>query len=282
MKTSVWVIFVCVFFLSGFLEGFKGQVRWPKGPPHLTLNPPCFLGFVFVVFVFFGGVKGQVRWPKKPPHLALDPPLFFGFFCFLFFLFFVFRRKNLFPHQKGVFLCICQCFPLFFSCFLSHPLFDFLYFSYFIYLVFLVFFFFYFVSLFFFFYFVSLFFFVFLFVPIFLCWCSWKTNIKILYWKVFFIGPSCFWFHVFFCFSNPFLIFVFLFFFELCFVQHQWFFCQKQKTPTVGQEEVATFKKKLPVFCKMWKVIVFALFAKSWLMFCKHCKHKYSAKKQQK
>ena len=34
--------------------------------------------FVFFVFVFFfGGFKGQVRWPKGPPHLALNPPSFF-------------------------------------------------------------------------------------------------------------------------------------------------------------------------------------------------------------
>ena len=41
--------------------------------------------FVFVV-LFFGGFKGQVRWPKGPPHLALNPPYFFWFcfFCFVF------------------------------------------------------------------------------------------------------------------------------------------------------------------------------------------------------
>ena len=32
----------------------------------------CFCFFVFV-FVFFWGFKGQVRWPKGPPHLALNP-----------------------------------------------------------------------------------------------------------------------------------------------------------------------------------------------------------------
>ena len=76
-----WVVFCCFFFVFG---GFKGQVRWPKGPPHLALNPPYF--FVFVGFVFFGGFKGQVRWPKGPPHLALNPPyflfVFFGFCSF--------------------------------------------------------------------------------------------------------------------------------------------------------------------------------------------------------
>ena len=50
--------FVC-FFVLCFFGGFKGQVRWPKGPPHLALNPPylfvvfvCFLLFLFVCFLF--------------------------------------------------------------------------------------------------------------------------------------------------------------------------------------------------------------------------------------
>ena len=44
--------FCFCFFLFVFFGGFKGQVRWPKGPPHLALNPPSFI-FVFFVFVFF-------------------------------------------------------------------------------------------------------------------------------------------------------------------------------------------------------------------------------------
>ena len=71
--------FVCFFFVFGvfFVGGFKGQVRWPKGPPHLALNPPYFFCFVFV-FLFFvlfflfvleglrvrwGGPKGHLTWP---------------------------------------------------------------------------------------------------------------------------------------------------------------------------------------------------------------------------
>ena len=56
------------------------------------------------LFLFFGRFKGQVRWPKGPPHLALNPPfLFFGLFVFFFFCFlvFAFARKKLFPPQKG-------------------------------------------------------------------------------------------------------------------------------------------------------------------------------------
>ena len=51
----------------------------------------CFFG-LFLFFCFFGGFKGQVRWPKGPPHLALNPPYFFVFlFLFLLFVFFFAR-----------------------------------------------------------------------------------------------------------------------------------------------------------------------------------------------
>ena len=97
-------------------------MRWPKGPPHLALNPPyfffCFC-FLFFVLFFFGGFKGQVRWPKGPPHLALNPPylfLLFLLFCFFGVLFFWLlntEKKNLvFPPEKGIFLSF-QCFSFF-------------------------------------------------------------------------------------------------------------------------------------------------------------------------
>ena len=85
---AVGVVFfwgVCVFcycFFLGFcfVLFFKGQVRWPKGPPHLALNPPyfCFVffllgggGCLFFVFCFcleglrvrWGGSKGHLTWP---------------------------------------------------------------------------------------------------------------------------------------------------------------------------------------------------------------------------
>ena len=54
----VLLLFLFFFFWGGggcfllfFFGGFKGQVRWPKGPPHLALNPP-FLVFVFFCFAF--------------------------------------------------------------------------------------------------------------------------------------------------------------------------------------------------------------------------------------
>ena len=53
----VLVLFFCFFcvvfvFLFLFFGGFKGQVRWPFGPPHLAQNPPYFYLFLFL-FVFF-------------------------------------------------------------------------------------------------------------------------------------------------------------------------------------------------------------------------------------
>ena len=80
----------------------------------------CFL-FCFFLFVFFGGFKGQVRWPKGPPHLALNPPYFI---CFLFFCFFFFcvslsllllEKKPVFPPKQGIFVyffCVSLCFSL--------------------------------------------------------------------------------------------------------------------------------------------------------------------------
>ena len=90
--------FFCVFllFFVLFFGGFKGQVRWPKGPPHLALNPPYFMCFCFCFvsplfcFLFF-----------------LNPPYFICFCVFLLFLcFFVFfvslsllllKKKPVFP-----------------------------------------------------------------------------------------------------------------------------------------------------------------------------------------
>ena len=73
----------------------------------------CYLFFVvflflfFVLFVLFGGFKGQMRWPKGPPHLALNPPYFCFCFCFFCsFPFFAFNRKTLFFPLKKAFLFI--------------------------------------------------------------------------------------------------------------------------------------------------------------------------------
>ena len=90
---------------------------------------PVFL-FVFFVFfgVFFGGFKGQVRWPEGPPHLALNPPFLFLLFFVLFCFFWFFNtKKTLFFLRKGHF-CLFSVF-LFLSplAFFGLPLFQFLF-----------------------------------------------------------------------------------------------------------------------------------------------------------
>ena len=88
----------------------------------------CFV-FVFFVFVlvFFGGFKGQVRWPEGPPHLALNPPYFsgvylfwFSCFCLVSFPFFALIEKHGFP-LKGHFLFIFECLPFFLHSLFLHP-----------------------------------------------------------------------------------------------------------------------------------------------------------------
>ena len=86
------------------------------GPkPSLFLFLFLFFVLCFVFLFFFGGFKGQVRWPKGPPHLALNPPyLFLLFFCFVFFwfCFWLFNTETplFFPPEKGIFYF--QCFSL--------------------------------------------------------------------------------------------------------------------------------------------------------------------------
>ena len=85
---------VCVvFFWFLFFGGFKGQVRWPKGPLRLALKPSlfvlfcfCFVSACFVLVVGFcllfcfcfcfiwkglrvkwGGPLGHLTWPLNPP-----------------------------------------------------------------------------------------------------------------------------------------------------------------------------------------------------------------------
>ena len=63
----VFAFLLCVAFVSVLFVLFL--VLW--------------LDVVVLFFVFFGGFKGQVRWPKGPPHLALNPPFFVFFFFFV-------------------------------------------------------------------------------------------------------------------------------------------------------------------------------------------------------
>ena len=94
-------------------------------------NPPCFFFcFFFLFFCFclvfcFGRFKGQVRWPKRPPHLALNPPnlfiyCFFCLFLFISFLCFVIQQ-NLCSPWKRAFLFVFECLPLFLLSFFWPP-----------------------------------------------------------------------------------------------------------------------------------------------------------------
>ena len=88
---GVFVFLVFVFFCVGFVSVlfalflFCCWIVFGVGYCFLFL----FFWFCFCLFLLasFGGFKGQVRWPKEPPHLALSPPNFY-FLC-LFFLFLV-------------------------------------------------------------------------------------------------------------------------------------------------------------------------------------------------
>ena len=67
-----------------------------------------FCGFVYFVF-FLGRFKGQVRWPKGPPHLALNPPYVFWFFSFVILSLFLIE-KPCFPPKKAI-LVYLSVFP---------------------------------------------------------------------------------------------------------------------------------------------------------------------------
>ena len=90
-----------------------------------------------------------------------------------------------------------------------------------------------------------------------------KNNMKILNWN-FFCSSKCslFWVScLVFSLKSLFLILVFSWFWVMFFVQHHCFWFQKtqvEKHPILGQKggcNITGFYE--PVFCKMWKVIVF-------------------------
>ena len=93
----VWVLFA----LEGLRVRWGGPSGPPHlalYPPYFVLVwfvLFCFCVF-FLFFLFFGGFKGQVRWPKGPP-CGPNPPYVLGgcfvFFCFCCCFFFVFEEK---------------------------------------------------------------------------------------------------------------------------------------------------------------------------------------------
>ena len=99
-----WFVFFLFFFsfvfALGILEGFKGQVRIPEGPPHLAINPPYLFFGVLVCFWLFLFILNQ--------KTLFSLEIVFLLICFLF---------N-FPFQSP-FLFLFSCFVCFLSCFLS-------------------------------------------------------------------------------------------------------------------------------------------------------------------
>ena len=82
---------------------------------------------------FFWGFKGQLRWPEGSPHLALNPPyslflFFLGGGCFFPSLLLYKNWHYCFSPRKGFFLSIVESLPLFIlSLVLGLPLFQFLF-----------------------------------------------------------------------------------------------------------------------------------------------------------
>ena len=123
-------LFFC-FFVFFFLEGLRVRWGGPKGhltwPSTLLIYFFCVLFFCFFCFCFcfFRGFKGQVRWPEGPPHLALNPPYWFFlvcfFVCFVFlYFFFLFsflcfwvKKNSVSTVKKGILWFIFECLPLF-------------------------------------------------------------------------------------------------------------------------------------------------------------------------
>ena len=250
-KRKFWLIteklfrgYFCVFFLSCFFFFFV-------------------LFLFFIGFVFWGGFKGQVRWPFGPPHLALNPP-YFLLFCFLFsFPFFASNRKKpVFPLEKGVFclfLSVSLCFSL---AFFGLPLLQFLFLCSFLLFFLLVFpFCFLLVPCF------SLFL-SFSFFFAFVSWKEQHQNIKLqLFFHqyfLFFVSCLLFSFQSLFLIFAFFLIWSYVFgSTSMLLVSSN----QSSKTPIFGQKrgcnKTGLFYE--PVFCKTWKVIVF--FAHFWANF---------------
>ena len=122
-----WHVFVCfvlvvglclflLFLLLFYLEGFKGQVRRPFGPPHLTLKSSLV---VFVVCFWFVLVCFCLCW-NEPKNLFFFP-LQNG--SFLLHLFFVSLPCSLFSSLSfflPFLLSFLHCFVFFLlSCFLA-------------------------------------------------------------------------------------------------------------------------------------------------------------------
>ena len=272
-------VFLCFFVFFG---GFKGQVKWPFGPPHLALNPPyCFFVFCCCYLFCFGGFKGQVGICFLfVLFVFICFYLFFSCFVLYFFVslfcsFLCFSLKNLSPPTK-VFLVIFECLPLFLlslfwppTCWISLSLSLSLSLSC------------YFLS-----FFLLVFVFVFLLVPsfclflfcfsVFFALVNENNNINIMLQSCFNQSFSFSWVS---CLAISFkslsLIFFFSSDFKLCFLFTMNVFGFRtnklRKHTFLVKRGVATkfFYFCQPVFYRMWTVIVFGgpFFGKFWLIF---------------
>ena len=84
-------------------------MRWPKGPPHLALNPPYFLFVLFFCFCLFFSLLSFVFIDKKP----VFPPKK-GIFLFIFSVSLCFSLAFLGPPPFLPFLFLCLSLVLFF------------------------------------------------------------------------------------------------------------------------------------------------------------------------
>ena len=258
-KPSSFIFLCFVFWYFCFFWGFKGQVRWPFGPPHLALNPPyLFFYLFFCLFVFF----------------------FFVFFCFFSCFFFPFFasewKETSFPPKTRHFLFIFECLPLSLlslfwpsTCSISFSV-SLLFFPFFLPSCLSCFAFFWFLL------FLSFFFCL-------LCFCFMKTN-NIFQLQSFFSSILCLFLVscLVFSFRSLFLIFVFPGI-QLCFLFNIKVFGFKKntswKTPILGQKGSCN-KTGFLITCVLQNVKSYRFFfapflAKSWLMFKKHFKNTY-------
>ena len=223
---------------------------------------------------------GQVRWPKGPPHLALNPPyLFLLFFLFCFFCFFgcLIHKKPCFSPRKGHFLFIFSVSFLSPLAFLGLPLFVFLFLclSFFFFLSFflLVFVF----AFFWFLVFVS--FFLFFFFCAFLSWKEQHQKIQLQAFSssiFYFFLVSCLFFSSSFFLSLPFPDF------KLCFLFSIKVLVSKQTTQKNrivwskgGLQQNGFFINLCFAKCETLCFFCAPFLGKFWVMFKKHYKNRY-------
>ena len=82
-----FLLFLFSFVFGGFLfffGGFKGQSRWPEGPPHFP-KPSLFCFFGFFVFDFFWRVQGSCEVALRATSLGPNSlSLFFLILSYVF------------------------------------------------------------------------------------------------------------------------------------------------------------------------------------------------------